>query len=173
MFENYRTKADLYQRKIGDLQYYREHLSADEKVSFDALPLTDRLAMSGFSLSHPDIIFKGLSREEMQGRGNYVPDTRTIQFNKDTGEGIVQGVIGHEIGHHIAIHGLRPMINKIMFGDSVTGEVGVYGYTDKDGNIVASVVYSPDKPLSCGARVWIETDSEVVCVIRGEQDANN
>ena len=27
---------------------------------------------------------------------------------------------------------------------------------DKEGNIVASVVYSPDKPLSCGARVWIE-----------------
>ncbi len=27
----------------------------------------------------------------------------------------------------------------------------------------AKVVYSPDKPLSCGARVWIETQSEVVC----------
>ena len=26
----------------------------------------------------------------------------------------------------------------------------------------AKVVYSPDKPLSCGARVWIETQSEVV-----------
>ena len=24
------------------------------------------------------------------------------------------------------------------------------------------VVYSPDKPLSCGARVWIETDGEVL-----------
>lgn len=24
------------------------------------------------------------------------------------------------------------------------------------------VVYSPDKPLSCGARVWIETQSEVL-----------
>jgi hypothetical protein len=24
------------------------------------------------------------------------------------------------------------------------------------------VVYSPSKPLSCGARVWIETESEVV-----------
>lgn len=23
------------------------------------------------------------------------------------------------------------------------------------------VVYSPDKPLSCGARVWIETESNV------------
>ncbi len=28
------------------------------------------------------------------------------------------------------------------------------------------VIYSPDKPLSCGARVWIETDADVVCVER-------
>lgn len=26
------------------------------------------------------------------------------------------------------------------------------------------VVYSPDKPLSCGARVWIETESDVTCL---------
>lgn len=25
----------------------------------------------------------------------------------------------------------------------------------------SQVVYSPDKPLSCGAKVWIETDSTV------------
>jgi hypothetical protein len=25
----------------------------------------------------------------------------------------------------------------------------------------SKVVYSPDKPLSCGAHVWIETESEV------------
>ena len=25
----------------------------------------------------------------------------------------------------------------------------------------SSVVYSPDKPLNCGARVWIETDAPV------------
>jgi hypothetical protein len=30
-----------------------------------------------------------------------------------------------------------------------------------DGKVVAAVVYSPDKPLSCGARVWIETPHEV------------
>jgi hypothetical protein len=28
-------------------------------------------------------------------------------------------------------------------------------------NGVSRVVYSPDKPLSCGARVWIETQAEV------------
>ena len=26
----------------------------------------------------------------------------------------------------------------------------------------SKVVYSPDKPLSCGARLWIETDAEVM-----------
>jgi len=24
------------------------------------------------------------------------------------------------------------------------------------------IIYSPDKPLSCGAKVWIETDAKVV-----------
>jgi hypothetical protein len=32
---------------------------------------------------------------------------------------------------------------------------------DNDGNVVAKIVYSPNKPLSCGARVWIETENEV------------
>jgi hypothetical protein len=32
---------------------------------------------------------------------------------------------------------------------------------DKDGEPVARIVYSPDKPLDCGARVWIETYHEV------------
>ena len=25
------------------------------------------------------------------------------------------------------------------------------------------LVYAPDKPLACGARLWIETEAEVVC----------
>ena len=28
----------------------------------------------------------------------------------------------------------------------------------------SKVVYSPDKPLSCGAKVWIETNGEVTIV---------
>lgn len=32
---------------------------------------------------------------------------------------------------------------------------------DDLGNDVARVIYSPDKPLSCGAKVWIETDNEI------------
>ncbi len=46
-----------------------------------------------------------------------------------------------------------------------------YGYRadihDKEGNVVASVIQADGekvKPLSCGARVWIETESEVTVV---------
>ena len=28
----------------------------------------------------------------------------------------------------------------------------------------SKVIYSPDKPLSCGAKVWIETFNEVECI---------
>ena len=41
----------------------------------------------------------------------------------------------------------------------------------------SKVIYSPDKPLSCGAKVWIETDSEVIVIpdipYRERKDKNN
>lgn len=46
-----------------------------------------------------------------------------------------------------------------------TYKTNTYGHEavlyDKDGREVARVVYSPDKPLSCGAHVWIETHNPV------------
>ena len=34
------------------------------------------------------------------------------------------------------------------------------------------VIYSPDKPLSCGAKVWIETQSDVIPIVRNEDMAS-
>ena len=33
-----------------------------------------------------------------------------------------------------------------------------------DGKALAKVIYSPDNPLPCGAKVWIETELEVVTI---------
>ncbi len=45
----------------------------------------------------------------------------------------------------------------------------------KDGVELGRVIYSPHKPLSCGARVWIEMDTETtdveLVVRKGEDDA--
>ena len=37
----------------------------------------------------------------------------------------------------------------------------------------SKVIYSPDKPLSCGAKVWIETDAEVVVLPRSAVGKND
>lgn len=33
---------------------------------------------------------------------------------------------------------------------------------DPEGNVVATIIYRPNKPLSCGAKVWIETNYQVI-----------
>lgn len=38
---------------------------------------------------------------------------------------------------------------------------------DKNGCEVAKIIYRPHKPLSCGARCWIETQLDVDVVVKG------
>ena len=53
----------------------------------------------------------------------------------------------------------KPVITvKTYKSNTYAKEVIIYG---QDGLECARVVYSPDKPLSCGARVWIETTCKV------------
>lgn len=51
-----------------------------------------------------------------------------------------------------------PITVKTYKGNTKANEVMIYG---NDGMPVAKVVYSPDKPLKCGATVWIETMGKV------------
>ncbi len=49
----------------------------------------------------------------------------------------------------------NPVITVKTYRDNVYGnEVQILGES--------TVVYRPNKPLSCGAKVWIETDAEVI-----------
>jgi|TARA_R100000479_G_scaffold80691_1_gene39193 hypothetical protein len=54
-----------------------------------------------------------------------------------------------------AVNGTNhPAISVKTYKENITAHrVEIHG--------ASSVVYSPDKPLSCGARVWIETDESV------------
>lgn len=66
---------------------------------------------------------------------------------------------------HVNQHAIRRNINAEVKEPTLTVKTyksNQYAYT-VDIKGPARVVYSPDKPLSCGARVWIETESEVVC----------
>ena len=47
---------------------------------------------------------------------------------------------------------------KTYKSNEYANEAIIYG---QDGKEAARVVYSPNKPISCGARVWIETTNRV------------
>lgn len=53
----------------------------------------------------------------------------------------------------------KPVITcKTYKSNDYAHEVIIYG---QDGLEACRVVYRPDKPLSCGAKVWIETENKV------------
>jgi hypothetical protein len=71
---------------------------------------------------------------------------------------------------HVNQHKIRANIKKDEAEPVLTVKTyksNTYAYEaeilDNEGNVAAKVVYSPHKPLSCGARVWIETQNEVRC----------
>ena len=63
----------------------------------------------------------------------------------------------HKIRSNIKHNLKEPVITvKTSKSNTYAHEVNIKG--------PSKVIYSPDKPLSCGAKVWIETESEVVTI---------
>jgi len=159
-YQKFKNKGELFEQAIGDLHYYREHLTKDEQVAFDKIPMGHRMGISKYSISHPDVVI----RPGKKGQGNWHFNEATgqsiIEYNPLTGEGLFDGLLAHEVGHHIEIHGLTPMINKIYFGDPVTGEGGVYGKYDADGNIVTNEEFNAIRAYYNRALIGDESISE-------------
>ena len=60
----------------------------------------------------------------------------------------------HHIRHNNKHKDKKPVITvKTSKSNTYGDEVQIHG--------PSKVIYSPDKPLPCGAKVWIETKSEV------------
>jgi hypothetical protein len=69
---------------------------------------------------------------------------------------------------HVNQHVIRDNLKTVANAPCVTVQTykgPQYGHRvdvlDKEGNVICSVVQQIEKPLSCGARVWIETEAEV------------
>jgi len=72
-----------------------------------------------------------------------------------------------------SLHDLEPVLTVKTYKSNNYGYEAII--KDDNGNEVARVVYSPHKPLSCGARVWIETRNEVEVVdeLKAKMAPNN
>lgn len=68
----------------------------------------------------------------------------------------------HKIRHNKRHGTSEPVITvKTYKSNDYAHEVIIYG---QDGKEAARVVYRPNKPLSCGARVWVECSGDVELV---------
>ena len=66
----------------------------------------------------------------------------------------------HKIRSNFKTGNTEPVITcKTYKSNEYAYEAIIY---DKNGEEAARVVYSPNKPLSCGAKVWIETKNKVL-----------
>ena len=70
----------------------------------------------------------------------------------------------HKTGERVPVLTVKSHKQKISGGYNKTHHSNNYCH-----EVIISgpsrVVYAPDDPQSCGARVWIETDSEIICVM--------
>lgn len=68
----------------------------------------------------------------------------------------------HNIKHNKKHEDQLPVITvKTYKSNEYASSVVIH---DKDGLPVARIIYSPDKPLSCGATVWVETENELTVI---------
>ena len=68
------------------------------------------------------------------------------------------------VNQHVIKHNDKHSLNnpvltcKTYKNNKYASEVIIYDDNKKE---IAKVIYRPDKPLSCGARVWIETNNKI------------
>lgn len=68
----------------------------------------------------------------------------------------------HNIKHNRKHEEKKPVLTcKTYKANTKADRAVIYA---EDGSIAAQVIYSPDKPLPCGAHVWIETTNRVEAV---------
>jgi hypothetical protein len=76
---------------------------------------------------------------------------------------------------HVNQHVIRRNSKEGVAEPPITVKRGkVNTYTDHvdivvDGQVVASVVYRPESPLSCGARVWVEVPGDSPAAVTPRQ----
>lgn len=67
----------------------------------------------------------------------------------------------HNIRHNGKTGDRKPIVSVKCGGKNYTGHGADF--------MLGRLVYSPDKPLSCGAKVWIETNEQVTILDENQQ----
>ena len=142
-YARFRSKGEVYQKLLGDKAYYRDHLTKVEKKAFDSMSNEGQIAVATLSLSNPDavVIPVNWGRNGAPGSHQVLKDSgeSVIRLNVDSPKSLLYA-LRHESMHHLEAHGLRPVVDSILFGDPLTDKVGFFTKLDDNGNPVKAPI---------------------------------
>jgi hypothetical protein len=139
-WQRYASGGLFRQKQLADINRYRGTLPTDEaRTHFDKMPGADRAALATMQLAHPDLKIK---HEKLgTGRPSFyyaAEDGPVAVINLDTQDG-VNAVLAHEVGHHVERHGLGPVVERVLFGDPLLEQPGLFTQLDKGGKPVVAL----------------------------------
>jgi hypothetical protein len=140
------SMASLKVKQRGDVQRYRteiKELGTEKELGlFDRLRYDDQVILSQMKIRYPDAIIELVDGDVRDTRGSHqiTPDGQSyIEVNVNSPEPLA-GAIAHEVGHHIKRYNLHKPIMDALFGDALSGKVGMYTrfhpMKDANGNIL-------------------------------------
>lgn len=133
-WQRYLNGSTFRSKQLADVNRYRQTLpTGDAQLHFDQMPQADRAGLATMQLAHPDLKIK----HERLGAGRpsfyyAAEDGPVAVINLDTKDG-VNAVVAHEIGHHVEKHGLGTVIERVLFGDALLKQPGMYTELDAAG----------------------------------------
>jgi len=149
----FNSAADLRQAAIGDRSRFIGSLTPQNKAMFLRLAPDYQLAISVYGMAHPDSEFRFFA-DPNASNGKWTANNpkSTIDINV-AGDNPMQAVAAHEVGHHLAAHGLESQAVSDIIGNPVTGQAGIMNKLDDTG-----------KPLTefdpvTGSRNFVQNDA--------------
>src|SRR5262249_16195782 len=130
----FNSRAELRQAAIGDRSRFVNAITPQSKQLFLQLHPDYQLAIAAHAMAHPDVDIHFFS-DPTKSNGWWTPgNPRSSIFVNVAGDNPIQPILSHEIGHHVAAHGLGQTVQDYMLGNPVTGQRGIMTALDDNGN---------------------------------------
>jgi hypothetical protein len=131
--KRFNSLAELRQAAIGDRSRFIPSLTTPDRNLFLRLHPDNQLALSVYGMAHPDLDMRFFS-DPSGVNGSWTPNNPrgTVSINVQ-GDNPLHAIAAHEIGHHIANHGLGQTVQDYIQGSPLTGQVGIMTALDDHG----------------------------------------
>src|SRR5215510_5235581 len=148
--KRFNSPAELHTASIGDRATFIKSLNPANQTMFGLLPPSEQLGISVYARVHPDLDINFISDKNAPNGNHQVIGDRAVATINVQGDNPLQSILQHEIGHHVAAHGLTGEVDRYMLGDVGLQQPGIFSKLGPDGKPLVEVTngvahYVPDE----------------------------